>query len=626
VVAVVSGNGLGLLGSSAAVLGGAGSVGSGVLGRGNDRVVVNAATGNLVIQSRDDLLVGQGPDAQGLRTYNSQGLMVDDNGDNWQVGLARRVYQLTGVANSAGSTVTRRDEDGLETVFTWNAAKSAYLSTDGAGAYDSLSYNSASQVWTFTDGTSRVVETYAGANAGRLVSMADTDGNSLSLAYNAAGLVSSVTDASGEVAWYDYNASNQLTQIRTTIKSSAAAGAPDQTLTRVRYTYDSNNRLWQVIVDLSPEDNATTDGRTYTTTYTYEGTSKRLSSISQSDGSQISFTYQLINGAYRVQSATDTVGTTSFAYDTVNRTTAVTDALGLVTTLRYDGASRLTEIDAPAVSGVIAATRLSYTANGDVATVTDAEGRIQTNQFDASGNLLRTTDAAGNSVSRTYDANNQLLTETVAYAGTATGSEAAARYVYDAAGKSHLRFAISAEGRVSEYRYNAFGQQVASLQYTGAAYNVAGLTSSTVPSESTLAAWCAAQDLTRVQRQDMAYDWRGNLCKCTTYASVDAAGNGVTDGSQASTQFIYDTQGLLLQTRAQHARRTGPVHPHRLRRRQQPRAGHASQRVGHHQQLRQGRPIDLGGARHSAHAERRVCGAQWRHGDRQQCHQDQWHR
>ncbi len=59
-------------------------------------------------------------------------------------------------------------------------------------------------------------------------------------------------------------------------------------------------------MDLSPEDNSIADGRVYTTTYGYDGSSTRIASISESDGTRVAFTYQQIGGEYRVASLTQT--------------------------------------------------------------------------------------------------------------------------------------------------------------------------------------------------------------------------------------------------------------------------------------------------------------------------------
>ena len=78
-VAIVSGTGLGLLGSSLYTLGGQKHAASGTAttGRNGDQVYLNAATGNLVMQQRDEFLASAGINTALTRTYNSQGMLSD---------------------------------------------------------------------------------------------------------------------------------------------------------------------------------------------------------------------------------------------------------------------------------------------------------------------------------------------------------------------------------------------------------------------------------------------------------------------------------------------------------------------------------------------------------------------
>ena len=252
----------------------------------------------------------------------------------------------------------------------------------------------------------------------------------------------------------------------------------------------SSSRLTRVRVALSPDDNAITDARTYDTSYTYDGTSKRVASISQSDGSRLDFVYTLVGTTHRTTRITQTVATgvtrvTNIAYNTTARTATLTDALGLATVFTYDTANRLTRITAPAVTGQTAqSVQFGYDADGNVTTVTDAKGNVVTYQYSAQGLLTLQRDAAGNTVTRTYTSTNQLDSETVYFTADPDGAgalqpaaPATARYIYDSA--QRLRYVISAQGRVTEHRYNGFGQRAATLDYmtafAGTTYTEAAL-------------------------------------------------------------------------------------------------------------------------------------------------------
>jgi YD repeat-containing protein len=323
-VAIFSGNSTGFERSSRSMLGNSGLLGSAALGRSGEQVFVNASNGNLLISQKDEFLVGRGPDAAIARTYNSLGDLSDDNGDNWRQGTDRRIYGLTGTLNTAGSTVRRVSADGSDILYSWDAAKSAYVTPDGDGAYDQLT--SSAGVWTWTDGSNQLRETYAAYGAiWRISQQLDTDGNAITFTYSGANLTQ-VSTADGGTITYEWSG-NRITRI---VTSSQAAS-----LARTYYSYDTYGRLNGVTLDLSPNDFTVGSGATYTTTYTYDGTSRRVASIAQTDGSRIDIAYDSSN---RVTTLTETIAsgvtrTTTLAYGAGY--TNVTDPTGQVTRFDY---------------------------------------------------------------------------------------------------------------------------------------------------------------------------------------------------------------------------------------------------------------------------------------------------
>ena len=714
-VAIFVGAGSGLARSSGTALGGAGILGSAVQGRGGEAVSVNAATGNLLISQQDEFLTGRGLDIDISRTYNSLAQAGDgDNGDQWQMSSMRRLANLTGTLNSTGSSIQRLAGDGSLVTYSYatRGGVAAYWTTDGGGAHDRLVKSGSNWVW--TDGATGTTETYseypAGSGSWRIVAQADTDGNTLTFSYNAAsGLLDKVTSANGEWVQYVWSGTN-LTQLVTGYTDLATSTA--KTLTRTRYAYDGQNRLVQVTVDLSPGDNSIADGKTYVTSYSYDGSSKRVASITQTDGSSLAITY---DGSGRVATLTQSVAAgdnrvTTLAYGA--NYTSITGPDGQVTRLDYAGGNlvpssildwnsspvytlnepagaidgevaglftstpdatwsgvsaggvpvaagdsltfaislqavdgfattqelglhasasgwgsgnstariisgpgtliqqvggrwrvsglstteatrieitrtytqaeygsayfyvdwpggyrdgqqllaaggtltkngvpgadfrQLTKITAPpAYAGATAQlVQFGYDGDGNLASVTDAAGKVTSYSYDADGNMLTSSDANGNGVTRTYGAKNEMLSETL------TGSDASGaavshttRYVYDS--ETHLRYMISAQGRVTEYRYSGPGQLELTITYPEHDYPIG----SGAVTEAAMNSWRdAISDRQSAQYLSHIYDARGNLIQQVDYGYATPAGGASTTEGYAHNYFTYDQSGRLL--------------------------------------------------------------------------------
>lgn len=590
-VGFVTGNGLGLERSSAYVLGARGIIGSAVTGRAGENAFVNIATGNLIVQNRDEFLTAVGVDAAIARTYNSLGTFTDENGDNWRQSNHKNVSGLTGTLNTANSTVTRTEWDGSSAVFTYDTTLGVYVNKDGAGAYDTIV--GTTSTWTWKDGNSRVSESYDRTASGRITSSTDVDGNITSYTYTGAVMTKITTHNS--VTGQDnfttlvYSASNvnsgkNLLRIETSYYDTVSG--TNKVLTRTRYSYDSSHRMTKVQVDLSPGDNAVSDGKVYETTYTYDGTSKRILTISQTDGSLTTFTY---DGSFRVATIAQTVDTgvtrtTTLTYG--SGTTTITDPDGNATVMNYNASGQLTRLTqpAPVAGGNAQIVDYSYNSNGDVLSatlfdgITNANNNIarskELNSYDANGNLVEQQDLLGNTVRWTYGSQNELLTRTSflvpdpdALGSGQPGTPLVTRYIYDDAAnlvrddgtvytgsdpsdvsQRRLRFAISAEGRVTEYRYNANGLVTSQITYTSEIYT------GTTFTEADLSAWIATiaaspyNALSKIERTDTTYDFRGNIATVTTYAKTDASGVGLTSAGNDFTQitYIYDQAGNLL--------------------------------------------------------------------------------
>ena len=126
-----------------------------------------------------------------------------------------------------------------------------------------------------------------------------------------------------------------------------------------------------------------TDGRGFTTNYSYDGVGNLTSVQRPSGGGSTTISR---NSFGQVQSVTNPSGiTTQFGYNTNGLTNQISMPLGITTSSTYDNASRLLS-------------------------TTDANGKVTSFQYDPNDNLTQSTDANNQPVLHTYDANDNHLT------------------------------------------------------------------------------------------------------------------------------------------------------------------------------------------------------------------------
>lgn len=581
-VAVVSGNGLGLFATSLTQIG-AGLGGGSSIGGSRADQHVNVATGNLILTGWDESLFGHGMATGLVRTYNSQGTFVQAGADGWQTGYERTVRLASGTVNTAGSTVERATADGGVVTYAWDVTRSAYVSTAGDGAHDTITLSAAKWLW--TEGSTQVQETYDASTpstAGKLEKIVDLATNATyDFTYTGAQLTR-ITGANAETLEFGYDGSNRLVSVGTKEQVNGVLVSKGQ----VAYGYDGAGRLSWVQTDLTPDnaaDNtwdaavaANNDGKSYRVSYTYaDATSLRIIGVSTSDGVTVGYTY---DGSGRIASVTQgaagdgSAQTLTYTYSASE--TTLTDGAGRSWTYQFDAARQLTAVLDPAVNGQRAVTEYTYDAAGNVtrirqAAYANAPSALDTvYQYDAKGNVTLQRDQQGNTVARTYTAENRLLTETrysvvdadgldPTHVGTTNVPSGAmiTRYVYDTTNPRLLRFVISATGEVTETQYNTSGvaQGLASMarRFTAAAYDTGTLQPTEVPTLANMTAWIAGK-VAQAARTDYSYDAQGRLSQQTGYASVDALGEGVLDSATSITRYTYDAQGMLRQQLSVH--------------------------------------------------------------------------
>ncbi|WLD94477.1 DUF6531 domain-containing protein [Alkalihalobacillus sp. AL-G] len=295
-----------------------------------------------------------------------------------------------------------------------------------AGVFETLTQNS--------DGTFDLIfkdqKVYHYDSQGRLASMTDKNGNSLTLTYNTDNQVQTVTGPAGRTLSFTYTTNGKIDSITDPLSRT------------VRFGYDGDGQL-----------TTATNKRGHSTTYTYD--INGMTSITDPEGH--TFIENVYDQRSRVIKQYDANGSVAtFRYDDANQKTTFTDYNGNTTIYTFNGHYRVTsKTDAKG-------NKVTFTFDNDMnqTSVTDKNGNTTEYTFDDRGNVLTTTmpdtdgDATNDTMEMAYNTDN-----TIDYKIDAKGYKT--DYTYDTNGNLIEQKRTKADGSIvkTSYTYNSYGQR-----------------------------------------------------------------------------------------------------------------------------------------------------------------------
>ena len=496
----------------------------------------DTATGNFSESITDLSIAGRGVPLVFNRTYNS--FSASQNGplgygwtESYNAGLSFDGSGNALVHEENGSTITFapsgsggyqgptrvlatlvKNGDGTYTLnrrdqthLTFSSSGQLIKETDRNGYATTLTYSTGNPV-TVTDPASRTLTlSWSGGHVTSVTDANVSPSRTVQYQYNdGAGNLTDVIDVNGGHWQYTYDASHRMTVMKDP-KCYATSGCPG-----VQNSYDSNGRVqWQ-------KDQLNRQ--------------------------------------------------TSFSY--ASNQTTMTDPKGNVTVFKYQSNELIARIDGYGTSSA-ATTYYTYDLSTlGVASITDPNGNVSKNTYDAAGNLLTQTDGLGRTTTYTYDAMNDVLTfkdplsvtTTNVYNGNGnltssarplTGTSQTQTTTYNYADSSHpgdVTSMVDPDSKTWTYAYDSYGNRNSVSDPLGnkatSVFNAdSWLTSSVTPKGNVSGCGCQSTYTTTY-----AHDAFGNLTTATdplghqTIRHYDADQNldAFTDGDGNKTTYIYD--------------------------------------------------------------------------------------
>jgi RHS repeat-associated protein len=314
----------------------------------------------------------------------------------------------------------------------------------------------------------------AGYSGGHMTSLTHSSGQSLQLHYNAAGLIDSVTDSAGRKTTYQYDAQSQLIAATdfgglTTHYAYSFTGsrpATDHALASITYpdgsarqfAYDAQGRISDTHLTAGAEDVA----------FSYDafGTVIIKDAVQQQDSASLGTRMFFDDNGLPVKEEDPVHGPVLLTYDNNLNLIRATNGEGQSYRFTYDTNGNLLHSTDPLngtqqysyAASAVAAGNEAVGSIERLASATDANGNVTKYQSDTNGNLRTITYADGSQESNTYDPLGDPLSFT-------SRSGDVIKLTVDTAG--HLTAQTYADGSTLTYSYDSHGNLLTATDASG---------------------------------------------------------------------------------------------------------------------------------------------------------------
>jgi RHS repeat-associated protein len=335
------------------------------------------------------------------------------------------------------------------------------------------------------------------------VTVTDALGHATVYAYDEVGNRISQTDANGHVTTFTYDAFRRRTG--RTLPGGEAEG----------FTYDSVGNLV-----------SHTDFNGKVTTYTYDAQGRLLSKTPDGSFHTPAITYTYTPGGLRA-SMTDATGTSTYAYDSSDRLIQAIKPNGVLG-YAYDLANNVISVTTGSGTNVTYA----YDSLNRLSSVSDAATGVSNYGYDNVGNLLNLTYPNGLSHAYTYNKKNQLTN-----LAAARGTTPIAGYSYTLDQTGRRQSVADLGGRVATYTYDKV-YRLTSEAVAGASSGPNGSVAYTYDSVGNRLQ--ASATLAGIAAGAFTYDADDRLATDV----YDANGNTLSSGGVGD---VYDFENRLIQ-------------------------------------------------------------------------------